>query len=198
MKLIIQAMHEVMAEVKGVQKTGYNAHHRYKFTSESDVLETVRPIVIKNGLLFIPTAIATISDEEAGKQIRRCLEITYTILHVSGEQISMKIRAEGMDSQDKASSKAMTIALKFAYIQAFNLPRGEDPDRYTPERPRFDAMADPRLSAVMPADDVKKLCAYHSWPGPSTWTEEKMLSFIGAVQRGEIDTGMDQFSGGIQ
>ena len=55
MKNIITALNKVMDEAKYVQKNAENKFHGYKYASEAALLETLRPAMIKHGLVLIPS-----------------------------------------------------------------------------------------------------------------------------------------------
>ena len=55
--------------------------------------------------------------------------MSYSFVDVdTGEEITVKIAGEGLDSGDKAPYKAMTGALKYALLQSFLLATGDDPE----------------------------------------------------------------------
>ena len=55
--------------------------------------------------------------------------IEYNFYDESGESISVTVVGEGMDSGDKATSKALSIAYKYAMFQTFCIPTEDDPDK---------------------------------------------------------------------
>ena len=59
------------------------------------------------------------------------LTIRYTIYAPDGSNVSCVVVGEGMDSGDKASNKAMSVAMKYAMFQLLMIPTEEmvDPDR---------------------------------------------------------------------
>jgi hypothetical protein len=63
------------------------------------------------------------------------LTIKYTLFAPDGSNVSCVVVGEGMDSGDKASNKAMSVALKYACFQLFMIPTEEmiDPDSETHE-----------------------------------------------------------------
>jgi hypothetical protein len=64
--------------------------------------------------------------------------IKYTFYAEDGSSVSATVIGEGMDSGDKATNKAMSIAFKYACFQVFCIPTEEmkDPDADTPEESR--------------------------------------------------------------
>ena len=57
---------------------------------------------------------------------------------MDGSEICATVIGEGMDSADKASNKALSVAYKYACFQMFCIATEEvaaaDPDNYTPDR----------------------------------------------------------------
>jgi hypothetical protein len=59
------------------------------------------------------------------------IETTYRFVNVDkpDEFIEIVSFAEGIDSQDKGSGKAMTYADKYALMKAYKISTGDDPDQ---------------------------------------------------------------------
>ena len=70
-KMIAQALSNVMAKVSYIQKTGHNKFHGYKYVSESDLLEKLRPAMTEEGLVLIPSYHSSQSDP-CGLWTRAC------------------------------------------------------------------------------------------------------------------------------
>ena len=63
-------------------------------------------------------------------------KIRYRFFTVDGSYIDAVVVGEGMDSGDKATNKAMSVAFKYACFQTFCIPTEnliDDPDADTPE-----------------------------------------------------------------
>ena len=58
----------------------------------------------------------------------------YTFYAEDGSSVSAVVQGEGMDSADKSSNKAMSVAFKYACFQVLCIPTEEmkDPDAETP------------------------------------------------------------------
>ena len=67
--------------------------------------------------------------------MQRDPEIKYTFYAEDGTFVTAVVIGEGMDSGDKATNKAMSIAFKYALFQIFCIPTEEmaDPDSESPE-----------------------------------------------------------------
>lgn len=130
MKNLFKAIHQVISAVSIIEKKGFNAHHNYAFAREEDVLTSVRPELVKAGLIILLKGFDIENITDIGKQTKKDFRVHYMIAHVdSGETFDFSVPAEGIDSQDKASPKALSMALKAAYLQQFNLSKGDDPDK---------------------------------------------------------------------
>jgi hypothetical protein len=63
------------------------------------------------------------------------VKVTYTFIGVNGDTIKATVVGEAMDSGDKATAKAMSVAFRTALLQSLSLPTDEvDPDAHSYER----------------------------------------------------------------
>lgn len=136
-KKVYEKIHAVMAEIGVIEKTGFNQFNKYKYASDSDLVENIRPLLIKHRLLLIP------SQEESkvtmyeslkngvkeGEQFLTELIVKYKILDVdSGEYIEITSRGQGSDKGDKGIYKAATGASKYLMLKLFCLETSDDPE----------------------------------------------------------------------
>lgn len=145
MKLISQAILEVMKEVKNVEKTMNvgTGQSSYKGVSDKVVKEVLQPAMAKHGLSILPIAVeakttterweesSTYNNQPQVKQKQSTFtEVTtkYLLLHSSGESIELAGYGHGVDSQDKGAGKATTYALKYALLYTFLIPTGKIDD----------------------------------------------------------------------
>ena len=186
---LVTAVNAVMLEVPRVAKTGKNTHMRYDYSSEQDLLEALRPAMARNGLSMTPGQIDVINTTEPNNRgnYRVDIKVTFNLLHVSGIGSQFQIVASGTDNQDKAFAKAMTMALKYALINAFLVPRGDDPDR-----DGWSLADDPTWIKLINsieggAKRIKAACAREGWPTPSEWDQTRLNRFAGAYNRGDVE-----------
>tara|TARA_Y100001973_G_C5190394_1_gene330604 strand:+ start:1147 stop:1878 length:732 start_codon:yes stop_codon:yes gene_type:complete len=128
MKQLFKAIHSVYAAVHTIEKKGENKHHRYNYAMEEDTLKTVRPAMIQHGLIMPMVGFEIINISDVGKFTRFDLQVEYMLAHTSGDYLNIKVPASGIDTMDKGIPKALSMALKYAYFQVFNLAKGDDPD----------------------------------------------------------------------
>ena len=111
----------------------------YKAVSERDILDAVKPIENECGIFSYPIARRILSEEvqerknQYGTRLELFLRIEtiYRFVNVDDPEdyIDMTTYADGIDSGDKATGKAMTYADKYALMKAYKISTGEDPDQ---------------------------------------------------------------------
>jgi hypothetical protein len=65
---------------------------------------------------------------KGGLTFRTRAVIRYHFHHVSGTSVASDVIGEGMDTGDKASNKAMSVAHKYALLQALMIPTSDAKD----------------------------------------------------------------------
>ena len=134
MKNIINALNKVMTTAGYVQKNAKNEFHGYKYASEANLLETLRPALIENGLVLIPSVNNVSPVDVHGNTL---VTVEYTLAHVSGEIWPDKITAIGCGNDmaksgkvgDKGVYKAITGANKYLLFKLFQIETGDDPEK---------------------------------------------------------------------
>lgn len=172
---VVEAWSAVMAEVQAVGKTGFNKQQSYNFRGIDAVVNAAGPALRKHGVLVMPTVLnATYRDVEVGKNRTAMREVTvevrYTIFGPAGDVLAVEglpnlgtVFGEAMDSGDKGTAKATSVAYRIFLLQALCIPTDEpDPDSSSYERAPQQASqpesADPRISKAN-ADALRKTCA---------------------------------------
>jgi len=135
---LYQKMHAVMCESEAIEKnmTVGDGRFSYKAISEAAILNGVKPLLKKHGLILFPIATEITEDfkEFEGKngttqRFVSCLHAKYKLVDIeSGEFEILETVGYGADSQDKGSGKAMTYAYKALLQKTFMLFSGEDTD----------------------------------------------------------------------
>ena len=137
---IFQRMSAITEEIGKVAKnlTVGTGNNKYKAVGEVDVLNAVKPAEIKFGVYSYPASREVIetevltSENEYGKKNSLFLRIktTYKFVNIDKpeEAIEITTYGDGLDSQDKATGKAMTYADKYALLKAYKIETGDDTD----------------------------------------------------------------------
>lgn len=137
--LIHQQMVRIMAEVAPIAKARRNAAQGYSFRGIDDVYQALQAIMAKHGVYSLPTVLEERTEDRqtkgGGALIYRVLKIRYDFYATDGSFVEATVIGEGMDSGDKASNKAMSVADKYCLLQAFKIPTEEpkDPENDSPE-----------------------------------------------------------------
>lgn len=129
-------MGRVLADLPPIDKSNYNSGQRFHFRGYDDVMNALNPILAKHGVFFLPNALDRVEGERptgAGKSMTAIhLHVQYTFYGPNGDCVVASGWGEATDSGDKATSKAMTMALKYVLFQVFAISCKEaalaDPD----------------------------------------------------------------------
>lgn len=138
---IYKAIGEIQRELDAIGKNKKNQQQGFNFRGIDDVYNALHPLLAKHGVFTVPEVLEDRSEDRqtknGGQLIYRILRMKYTFYAVDGSSVSAVVIGEGMDSGDKASNKAMSIAHKYAFFQVFSIPTEEvaasDPDNYSHE-----------------------------------------------------------------
>lgn len=136
-KKIYKAISDAMADIDAIGKNKKNQQQGFMFRGIDDAYNQLHPVMVKHRIFSVPEVIADRHEERTtksgGNLIYRILTIRYTFYADDGSSIAVVVIGEGMDSGDKAASKAMAIAHKYALIQLFCVPTEDliDPDSET-------------------------------------------------------------------
>ena len=143
---IYEKMAAITAELQTVAKNltvQQTKTSSYKAVSERDILDAVKPIETKHGVYSYPVSRKILESnmlesesEWNGKITKKTtfmtrIETVYRFVNIEKheEYIETTTFAEGIDSQDKGSGKAMTYADKYALMKAYKISTGDDPDQ---------------------------------------------------------------------
>lgn len=138
--MIYKAISTVMEDIGIVGKDSTNKQQGYKFRGIDAVMNALNPALVKNKVFVVPEVLEQRREERSsrggGVLIYSICKIKYTFFTVDGSSVCAIVIGEGMDSGDKATNKAMSIAFKYACFQVFCIPTEElieEPDKETHE-----------------------------------------------------------------
>lgn len=135
-----------MSQIGNLPKDGYNSFHKYNYVMESTVLEHMRDICIKEGVLILPSVMAV---QHVGEITT--VEVKYDIIDTeSGEHLTLQSYGQGQDKGDKGIYKAITGAYKYFALKTFMIPTGDDPERDS------DAPRAPQGNSYQPKQEVRQ------------------------------------------
>lgn len=150
---IYQRMSAITSELQTVAKnlSIQSGKTSYKAVSERDIIDAVKPLEIKHGVYSYPasrrvleSSLLESENEYQGKVTKKTtfyerIETIYRFVNVDDPMdfIDTITFAEGIDTQDKGSGKAMTYADKYALMKAYKISTGDDPDQEASKEERY-------------------------------------------------------------
>ena len=187
---IYQRMAAITAELQTVAKNlnvETSKGKGYKAVSERDVIDAVKPLEAKHGVYSYPasrrvleSAALESESEWNGKVTKKTtfferIETVYRFVNTDDptDFIETTTFAEGIDSQDKGSGKAMTYADKYALMKAYKISTGDDPDQTASEDVNYTRKATP---APMCADCGKLVYPVKKRDG-TMWSVSDMAEY---------------------
>ena len=131
---IFETISAVMSEIGAIGKNDKNIQQGFKYRGIDAVMNALAPALQKYKLFVVPEVLDQTREErtttKGGVLIYSICKIKYTFYAEDGSFITATVIGEGMDSGDKATNKAMSVAFKYACFQTFCIPTEEmvDPD----------------------------------------------------------------------
>lgn len=132
---IYEAINAVMQEVGYVNKSKAKELN-YTFAGEAALIAAIRPSMVEHGIVVFPAGVSGLVVEQQlsgkGTPFTHAHGMFSFIFQHIGTDTSFvtQVAGEGIDYGDKAASKAMTVAFKYALRQTFCIETGDDPDKY--------------------------------------------------------------------
>lgn len=143
---IYKKMLSIQIEASRVSKNlkiAINSSQSYKAVSEVDVLEEIKPLEAKHGIYSYPIKHEIIQsgqfevERNFKNQITKItyqflrIKATYRFINVDNPEEFIEVEAygDGIDTQDKATGKAITYADKYCLMKAYKISTGEDTDQ---------------------------------------------------------------------
>ena len=138
---IFEKMLNITNEISSVNKnlTVGQGKSAYKAVGEADILKAVKELEFKYRVYSYPvnrevlesTMYTTTNEYGEKNNIFSRIKTTYRFVNIdkTDEYIETITFAEGIDTQDKGSGKAMTYADKYALMKSYKIITGEDPDQ---------------------------------------------------------------------
>lgn len=148
---VYEKMLNVMSKVGYLNKDGFVETSKgkgYKALTDEKVLTAIRPVLVEERLLMIPVKMdhrrtdekVTAYDRE-GNQIERVNRLTdvdmvFRFIDVDNPSDIVEVVSSGtgVDTQDKGIGKAQTYAKKYAILNSFLVPSGDDTDQISSEK----------------------------------------------------------------
>lgn len=192
---IFESITKIMEEVPAIGKEKENQQQKFKYRGIDDVMNALQPLLAKHKVFVAPEVLEQQREErttaKGGNLIYSICKIKYKFYAEDGSYIEATTIGEGMDSGDKATNKAMAIAMKYALFQVFCIPTEEmkDPDAETPEdsKPKgkiseADAIKVKELMEMKGLDVEKLLQHNYKISDPKELTTEQYAKILIAIK----------------
>jgi len=163
-----QAWAAVMADVRALGKDQRNnSGGGFNFRGVDDVMNAVGPAMRTHGVFVVPTAVdlrTRDAQTTTGKAAHETMVVvSYAIHGPAGDMMPGAAAGESLDSGDKATPKAMSVAYRTFLLQALCLPTHDtDPDAQTYERVQ-ETPRDTALRGIANAADASTLDQIVKW-----------------------------------
>ena len=192
-KNIFETIDAVMGEIGAVGKTSKNQQQGFMFRGIDAVMNAINPALVKHHLFIVPEILEQTREErtssKGGLLIYSICKIKYTFYAEDGSSVSAVVIGEGMDSGDKATNKAMSIAFKYACFQVFCIPTEEMVDhdaechevKAKTKEPKKELMATEKQIEVL-----KKIIPDESWADMLKWAGVQKVEDMTAAQASEV------------
>lgn len=131
---IFESISKVMGEIGAVGKNTKNQQQGFMYRGIDAVMNAINPALVKHKVFVVPEVLEQTREERTNAKgttlIYSIIKVKYTFYAEDGTSVSATVIGEGMDTGDKATNKAMSIAFKYACFQVFCIPTEEmvDPD----------------------------------------------------------------------
>ena len=165
MSTIYESINQVMRDVTSLGKTQKNQHQGFNFRGIDDVMNHCGPAMRKHGVVAAPIKVEAVAGEkQLRNSVAKSMDLIVTIrwANTEGEFMDTQVAAEAFDSGDKATAKAMSVALRTAYLQVLCLPTEEpDPDSFSYQLATSDQRAEflEELKTITDLDAMRRLQA---------------------------------------
>lgn len=137
--LIFQKIPLIMRDVGAVTKDRTNSAQNYKFRGIEDLYLAFHPVLVEHGVFCVPQVIdmqcSEVQKADGKISYRTIIKMKHSFMAEDGSSVDAITIGEGLDSSDKASNKAMSAAMKYAFIELFSVPTQDidDSDKDSPD-----------------------------------------------------------------
>lgn len=112
---------QIMSEIKPIQKTELDEEKNYKFAKSEEIIEMVKPLLVKYKVIILPLKVVNFSAQ--GNKV--FLTMKYQFIDVEDPNkgcIEVEIPGSGYDEKGRAVYAALTGAYRYAMQEVFAIP----------------------------------------------------------------------------
>lgn len=161
----------------GISKDRKNAQQGFNFRGIDQVYNALAPALVNHGLLILPRiterTVTERTTQKGGVLFYVVVKADFDFVSTEDGSIhTVTTYGEAMDSGDKATNKAMSIAYKYAAFQAFCIPT---------EETAIDA--DAEIHHLKPADADQILAEFTQYAGAENDSKKLQEQYASTWQR---------------
>jgi hypothetical protein len=163
----------------GIAKLRKNKDQGYSFRGIEDAMNEMSPVLIRAGITVTPSyseLSITPSESKSGTKLRfATIKGSFKFEAGDGSAMVTECYGEGMDSSDKAVSKAQSVAYRTALFETFVVPlMAVDPEGAEPQDAANEPQGDPLVEAGQNAA-MGGMAALTAWWGALSGKERSEL-----------------------
>jgi len=169
--LIFKSLCDINKKITAIGKNQKNQAQGFKFRGIDDVMNELHALFVEHQVIILPTVTDRAREERTNKNgtvlFYTHLTVSFQLTAIDGSFVTCVAVGEAMDTGDKGTNKAMSIALKYVLLQMFLIPTEEpkDPDAETHD--------------VMSKEEPK--------PTRATLTDGAVKKAVDRIKGGELD-----------
>lgn len=159
-KTLAQKMAAILGEVSRIPKSGHNKFQNYRYATEADALDAIRPLLSKHNIAVFFDCVEVQDLENNRTRVRVQVDL---VCGDTGESRSSFAFGEARDAdskgntQDKGIYKAITGAMKYWMFKTFMISTGDDPEDDSNQPPPHTSVISPKSSKPKPSLIVEKV-----------------------------------------
>jgi hypothetical protein len=129
-KKIFQAISNILNDVEAISKSKKNTQQGFMYRGIDDMYNDLHPLFAKHRVFVVPEVLESLREErtsqKGGMLLWTVLKVRFRFYAEDGSSVIAVAQGEAMDSGDKGSNKAMSVALKYTLIQLLLIPTEEE------------------------------------------------------------------------
>jgi len=159
---IAPALVKAQAEIRPIVKDSTNPAFRSKYTSLDAIMEVVRPVLAKNGLIVVQSVLDTIDGEHSTS-----ITVESRVIHSSGEWIAGVVQVPVMQQTSHGFGSALSYGRRYSLSALLSLASDEDDDGngaigQQQARPQIKPGPPPQTTLKKLAPTLKPIPGYHN------------------------------------
>ncbi len=134
---LFKKIHTVVSKVEKIEKSGFNKHQNYHYSTEQDLVNAVRNLLLENNIVILTDSetkeVIKINKPDGKGGNKESLVSIVNTRHTfcdteSGATYSVQSTGSGWDETDKFVYKSLTGAFKYFLAKNFLVATEDDPE----------------------------------------------------------------------